>query len=258
MSVKLTIPAGADHTETVRYESAVIGFVAVAGITKAAPPSVSAVGHGLKTGWPVAVVDVKGMHQINAKSNPPAGSDKHAITSTGVNSLTLDGISSIGYSDYVSGGTLRYNLPVDLTGATARMHLVDKWTPLSRGVSYPRINEAAYVVGDIMHVAVGAHYICTVAGTSDVSEPTDLTTDGTVTWAAHPAFSGTTAYAVLTTENGAIVIDETESTITWTLDDAVSSAATWTSAIAQLEVDISGVVHRVKEYSITLSRETTR
>ena len=83
-------------------------------------------------------------------------------------------------------------------------------------------------------------------------------TDGTVTWALHPMFNGTTAYAVLTTENGAIVIDEAENTITWTLYNSVSSAATWSSAIAQLEVEISGVVHRVKEYDITLTRETTR
>ena len=60
------------------------------------------------------------------------------------------------------------------------------------------------------------------------------------------------------TENGGIVIDDDENTITWTLDDAVSSNATWTTAIAQLEVEISGVVHRVREYELTLSRETTR
>ena len=258
MPTKLTIPAGADYTKIVRYESDTVGFVAISGITKAAPPSVTAVGHGLKTGWPVAIVDVKGPTQLNAKNDPPRDSDKYAVTSTGTDTLTLDGVSSIGYGAYVSGGAIRYQLPVDLTGATARMHIVDKWTPIARGVSYPRVDSTAYVVGDVMHVAVGTHYICTVAGTSDASEPSDLTTDGTVTWALHPTFNGTTAYVVLTTDNGAIVIDETEYTITWTLDDAISSAATWTSAIAQLEVEISGVVHRVKEYDITLTRETTR
>ena len=256
--MKLTIQSGADHTEVVRYESDAVGFVAISGITRSAPASVSAVSHGLKTGWKVAIVDVKGMTQLNAKSNPPRDSDKFSITSTGTDTLTLDGVSSFGYGAYVSGGAIRYQIPVDLTGATARMHIVDKWTPIARGVSYPRVDSTAYVVGDVMHVAVGTHYICTVAGTSDASEPADLTTDGTVTWALHPTFNGTTAYVVLTTGNGAIVIDETEYTITWALDDAISSAATWTSAIAQLEVEISGVVHRVKEYDITLTRETTR
>jgi hypothetical protein len=256
--MKLTIQSGADHTEVVRYESDAVGFVAISGITRSAPASVSAVSHGLKTGWKVAIVDVKGMTQLNAKSNPPRDSDKFSITSTGTDTLTLDGVSSFGYGAYVSGGAIRYQIPVDLTGATARMHIVDKWTPIARGVSYPRVDSTAYVVGDVMHVAIGTHYVCTVAGTSDASEPADLTTDGTVTWALHPTFNGTTAYAVLTTSNGAIVIDETEYTITWTLDNVISSAATWTSAIAQLEVEISGVVHRVKEYDITLTRETTR
>ena len=91
-----------------------------------------------------------------------------------------------------------------------------------------------------------------------VSQPVDLTADGTVTWALHSSFAGTTAYVVLTTENGGIVIDDDENTITWTLDDAASSAATWTTATAQLEVEISGVVHRVREYELTLTRETTR
>jgi len=256
--MKLTIQSGADHTEVVRYESNTVGFVAISGITRGAPAAVSAVSHGLKTGWQVAIVDVKGMTQLNAKSNPPRDSDKFSITSTGTDTLTLDGVSSFGYGAYVSGGAIRYQIPVDLTGATARMHIVDKWTPTSRGVSYPRINETAYVVGDVMHINVGTHYICTESGTSDVSQPVDLTADGTVTWALHSSFAGTTAYVVLTTENGGIVIDDDENTITWTLDDAVSSNATWTTATAQLEVEISGVVHRVREYELTLSRETTR
>lgn len=109
-----------------------------------------------------------------------------------------------------------------------------------------------------MHINAGTHYICTESGTSDVSQPVDLTADGTVTWALHSSFAGTTAYVVLTTENGGIVIDDDENTITWALDDAASSAATWTTATAQLEVEISGVVHRVREYELALSRETTR
>ena len=34
MPTKLTIPAGADYTKVVRYESDVVGFVAISGITQ--------------------------------------------------------------------------------------------------------------------------------------------------------------------------------------------------------------------------------
>jgi len=112
--MKLTIQSGADHTEVVRYESNTVGFVAISGITRGAPAAVSAVAHGLKTGWQVAIVDVKGMTQLNAKSNPPRDSDKFSITSTGTDTLTLDGVSSFGYGAYVSGGAIRYQIPVDL------------------------------------------------------------------------------------------------------------------------------------------------
>lgn len=258
MATKLTIPAGTTHAEVIRWASDVVAYKAISGISKSAPAAVTVPSHGLKTGWPVAVESVKGMTQINAQNSPPRESDLHAITSTGTDTLTLDGVNAIGFSTYTGGGALRYNVPESLAAATARMHLVDRWRPLSAGISYPHKTSTAYVAGDIVHVDVGTHYRCSVGGTSASTRPGNLLSgDGTVTWVAHESFAGTTVYVALTSSSG-ITLNDTEHTITWTLADTETSSGQWESCVAQLEVVVGGVTSRVAEYEISVSRETTR
>lgn len=254
----LALPAGATHTEVVRWESDVVSYKTITGVSKAAPASVTAAGHGLKTGWRVAVEDVRGPSDINTKNNPPRSSDYYRITSTGTDTLTLDGVNTIGMSAYVNGGALRYCVPQSLSGATAQMDVVDRWTPIARGISRPHRENEAYAEGDIVHVVPGTHYICATAGTSDVYRPDDLLSgDGTVTWEAKTDFSGTTVYVSLSNTSG-ITLNDTEHTITWTLSATDLSGEYWTSAVAQLEVTVSGVVSRAAEYSIAVDHETTR
>ncbi len=129
---------------------------------------------------------------------------------------------------------------------------------MSAGISYPHKTSTVYAAGDIVHVDVGTHYICSVGGTSASSRPSDLLAgDGTVTWVAHETFAGTTVYVVLTSSTG-IALNDTEHTITWTLADTETSTGQWESCIAQLEVVVGGVISRVAEYEISVSRETTR
>ena len=138
------------------------------------------------------------------------------------------------------------------------MDVVDRWCPVALGISRPHIEDNAYVEGDIVHVVPGTHYVCTIAGDSDVTRPADLLAgDGTVTWSASPDFAGTTVYVALTNTSG-ITIDDTNHTITWTIADTELTGEVWTKATAQLEVTVSGVVSRVEEYAITLDHETTR
>lgn len=254
----LSIKAGTTHTEVVRWASNVVAYKAITGITKTAPPSITAVAHGLKTGWPVAVEAVKGMVQINALNSPPRDSDMRAVTVTGNDSVTLDGVNAIGYGAYTSGGALRFYVPKSLAAATARMDVVGRWHPIALGVSRPHLKDNAYSEGDIVHIVPGTHYVCTTAGTSDVARPSDLLAgDGTVVWSANPDFTGTTVYVALTETDG-ITIDDTNHTITWTISDTELTGDVWTKAAAQLEVTVSGVVSRVGEYAITLDHETTR
>lgn len=259
MTTKLALAAGQTHVEVVRWESDVVAYKAISGIQKSAPAAVTAAGHSLKTGWRAAVeAIVRGPVDLNAKNSPPRASDYYTVTSTGTDTLTLDGTNTIGMPTYVSGGALRYFVPESLAAATASMDIVDRWTPIARGISRPHLEDNAYAEGDIVHVVPGTHYVCTTAGTSDVSRPADLLAgDGTVTWAAKTDFTGTTVYVSLSNTSG-ITLNDTEHTITWTVAASDLSGEYWTTAIAQLEVTVSGVVSRVAEYSIAVDHETTR
>lgn len=259
MTTKLALAAGQTHIHVVRWESDVVAYKAISGIQKSAPAAVTAAGHGLKTGWRVAVESiVRGPVDLNAKNNPPRASDYYTITSTGTDTLTLDGINTVGMPTYVSGGALRYFVPKSLAAATARMDIVDRWTPIDRGISMPHMEDEAYDVGDIVHVVPGVHYICATSGTSDVSRPADLLAgDGTVVWAEKAGFAGTTVYVSLSETSG-ITINDTEHTITWTVSASDLTGERWADATAQLEVTVGGVVSRVAEYSISVDHETTR
>ena len=64
-------------------------------------------------------------------------------------------------------------------------------------------------------------------------------------------------YVSLSSTSG-ITLNDTEHTITWTVAASDLSGEYWTTAVAQLEVTVSGVVTRVAEYAITVDHETTR
>ncbi len=51
-------------------------------------------------------------------------SDEYRIvTSTTTNTLTINEINALGYTQYTTGGVVEYNDPVTLTGYTARMQI---------------------------------------------------------------------------------------------------------------------------------------
>lgn len=120
------IHQGSTFSEVVRWETAPIIYKAITGITQAAPVVVTAVDHGLVSGWNVAVVSVKGMTDINAKTNPPK--DKEYVEATVLTSDTveLNTINASGFKAYTSGGYLQYNTPKNLVGYEARMSCKDR------------------------------------------------------------------------------------------------------------------------------------
>lgn len=108
-----------------RLNDGQVRFATISGITNAAPAVVTATGHGLPTGWRVSVHAVSGMDEINADRDPPRERDVYTITSTGANTLQLDGVNTIGYGAYTSGGALRYLHPFDLTSGDAELVIYD-------------------------------------------------------------------------------------------------------------------------------------
>lgn len=124
--LNLVIREGETFTRVIRWESPPFIYKAITGITQGAPVAITAVGHGLKTGWRAAVVSVRGMKEINAEHSPPRESEFHQVTENGVDTVLLNKVNSADYSAYTSGGYLQYYTPVSLAGFSARMTIKDR------------------------------------------------------------------------------------------------------------------------------------
>lgn len=125
-TLDLTIYQGRTFRHVVRWETSPPVYKPITNVTQTAPVVVTAVGHGVQTGWYVAITDVGGMTEINASANTPRSSDYVQATLVDADNISLDTIDAARFSAYTSGGYLRYNTPKDLSGATARMDLRDR------------------------------------------------------------------------------------------------------------------------------------
>src|SRR5258707_992895 len=88
------VKSGETWHPTVRWATDVISTVPVTGITQAAPARVTAPGHGVPNGWPVALTGVQGMAQINATRFPPRGEDWERSAVIDANPITLPDVTS--------------------------------------------------------------------------------------------------------------------------------------------------------------------
>jgi hypothetical protein len=123
---KFTILQGETWQRVIRWEGSPFIYKPITGISAAAPVSITAVAHGLVSGWRAAVVSVLGMTEINAVHTPPRDSDYHQVTVVDANTVTMNDVNSAGYSAYASGGYLQFYTPVSLAGFTANMDIKDK------------------------------------------------------------------------------------------------------------------------------------
>lgn len=117
---------GRTFKRIVRWETTPTVFKAITGISRAAPTNVLCVGHGLSSGWYVAITDVLGMTEINAPANSPRSSDFRQVTVVDPDNFTINDLSSAQFSPYTSGGYVRYNTPKSLSGAVARLQFRDR------------------------------------------------------------------------------------------------------------------------------------
>lgn len=118
------VAAGATFMPTIRWGTEALVSRAITGISRAAPAVVTAVGHSVPAGWPVAVVSAGGMTQINSRY-PPRASDYHPATVLSADTISINEVNSADYTTYTSGGFLVYHTPMSLVGVTARMIIRD-------------------------------------------------------------------------------------------------------------------------------------
>lgn len=108
---------GSTFNETLRWESSVKSYKPITAITKSAPVVVTSAAHGIPVEWRVRFTNIAGMTELNNSET------YYSVTSTTTNTLTINDINSLGFKDYVSGGVIEFNTPIDLTGFTARMQI---------------------------------------------------------------------------------------------------------------------------------------
>lgn len=126
----ITIQQGESFQLAVRWASLPLVFKPISAITNAAPVVVTATGHGVPAGWPVAITGVKGMSQINALNLPPAQSDYYPATVIDANTLAFPDLNSALMRPYTSGGFVQYYTPQSLLGCTGRMSIKSTQSPL--------------------------------------------------------------------------------------------------------------------------------
>jgi len=123
MQLDLNVDQGYSFIRTVRWEDAPITYIAVTGVTQAAPAVVHVPVHGVPNGWRVAFTSIKGMKQLNAVNSPPALNDYHLATVVDPDHVSLNDVDSSLFGAWTSGGFMQYFTPVDLNGYTALMEV---------------------------------------------------------------------------------------------------------------------------------------
>lgn len=124
--LNLIIRQGETFVRVIRWETPPFIYKAITAITQSGPVSITAVGHGLATGWRVAVVTVGGMEQLNALHDPPRDHEFKQCTVSDPDTITINTVNTTDYDAYTTGGYLQFYTPVDLTGYSARMTIKDK------------------------------------------------------------------------------------------------------------------------------------
>lgn len=119
------VAAGETFLPVIRWALATLDSYAITNISQSAPAVITMNSHSIPDGWPVAVVSVRGMTQINSKHYPPTRSEMKFASYVSSTQISLNSVNSADYSAYTSGGFVVNNTPVDMSGATALMRIYD-------------------------------------------------------------------------------------------------------------------------------------
>jgi len=93
------------------------GATVITGATQANPVEITAVGHGIATGSEVFISGVGGMTELNEKF--------FIMTSTGANTLTLNGVDGTAFTAFTTGGTVAKVFDLVTTYADAEIFDID-------------------------------------------------------------------------------------------------------------------------------------
>lgn len=113
-----TIFQGKTFSQVLRWESPLLSWREITGITNTAPVRITAPAHGVPDGWRIDIASVKGMSAING-----ARGTAHVVD---VDTIEINALNASEFRAYAGGGYVSYRQPVDLSGMTARMSIKSK------------------------------------------------------------------------------------------------------------------------------------
>lgn len=117
--INYKIYQGSTFQEVFRWESQTKVYAPIQTITKAAPCVITTqTNHSLPTGWRFRVAGAGGMKEINT-----VGDNYHLATATTSNTITINQVNSLQYTQYTSGGVVEFNEPVPISSYSARMQI---------------------------------------------------------------------------------------------------------------------------------------
>ena len=118
-TMNLTMVKGKSFMRTIYWGLEPLQFRTVTGVSKTAPVTLTVPNHGLPASWPIAITDVAGMSEINAKAKVPLPDEYLIASRVDQDTLTIPNLSAVGFSNYTSGGLIRFATPANLTGCSA-------------------------------------------------------------------------------------------------------------------------------------------
>jgi len=122
----LIVEQGATFEKVIRWETTPIIYKPITAMTQAAPIAITVPNHGAPNGWRAAVVDAKGMVELNAADIASIDDAMHLVTVLDTNTIEFNDVSSLAFKAYKGSGALAYFTPAALTGYTARMTVRDR------------------------------------------------------------------------------------------------------------------------------------
>jgi hypothetical protein len=156
----ISIKQGATWSQVFRYEAAPVVYKAITAMPSKTPVRFTVTAHGMPDGWRCAVSGIKGPTDLNYKGTAPKAENYYIGTVVDANTIEFNDVNAGEMADYVSGGVLQYNTPVDMTGFTARMQIRSSVTATGTPLA-----ELTSGDGDIVIDNVGKTITVTISAT---------------------------------------------------------------------------------------------
>lgn len=116
-TVNFFLQKGAGFSQVFRWGQPVFAWKSITAVPSVLPVHLTVTAHSIPSGWPFAVLGVLGTTQLN-RDDPP-----YYATVIDVDTIEINDLDGSSFSTYVSGGAIRFNIPVDLAGSTAKLQV---------------------------------------------------------------------------------------------------------------------------------------